>query len=66
MEASLRCWFCDVTAFTQSLIPACVICLTGLKARFQRAVLPALASELRVTSKVQESQESARTRARRF
>ncbi len=28
MEASLRCWFCDVTAFTQSLIRACVICLS--------------------------------------
>ncbi len=37
MEASLRCWFCDVTAFTQSLIRLDNVS-AGLKARVQRAV----------------------------
>ncbi len=67
MEASLRCWFCNVAAFTQSLIHACVICLSRSWARFQRAVLPALASEEELQEMFKRvkraKRESARTRA---
>ncbi len=73
MEASLRCWFCNVAAFTQSLIHACVICLSRSWARIQRAVLPALASEEELqemfkpcSRESREPRERARALARRF
>ncbi len=60
MEASLRCWLCDVTAFTQSLtFTRALFVSAGLKARVQRAVLPALESELREQEELQERFERA-------
>ncbi len=69
MVASLRCWFCNVAAFTQSLIHVCVICLSR-----SWGEVPAGRPYKRVTSELQEmfkpcsreSRERARALARRF
>ncbi len=74
MEASLRCWFCNVAAFTQSLIHACVICLSRSWGEVPAGRPSGVGERGRVTSELQEmfkpcsreSRERARALARRF
>ncbi len=71
MEASLRCWFCNVAAFTQSLIHACVICLSRSWGEVPAGRPSGVGERGRVTRDVQAmfkrvkraKRESARTRA---
>ncbi len=74
MVASLRCWFCNVAAFTQSLIHACVICLSWSWGEVPAGRPSGVGERGRVTSELQEmfkqcsreSRERARALARRF
>ncbi len=54
MVASLRCWFCNVAAFTQSLIHACVICLSRSWGEVPAGRPSGVGERGRVTSELQE------------
>ncbi len=74
MVASLRCWFCNVAAFTQSLIHACVSCLSRSWGEVPAGRPSGVGERGRVTSELQgmfkpcsrESRERERGLARRF
>ncbi len=61
------CWFCNVAAFTQSLIHACVICLSRSWGEVPAGRPSGFGERGRVPSELQESQErERRALARRF